>query len=273
MADELIGSVDLKKIKIAEMKTSSFSRSPVDIIIPFYGQYEKVSKLISSIINAVKSNPYQITVVDDASPNSDFVNEFKDFDKKRPYGTESILKLVRSETRLGFGGALQLGMRNTNQPWVLFLHSDCVVEDPNWMVEMGRSLLKLKDKGVRMVSSRTNDAFFGCSKVIAGKKEDKINDFILEDGFLPMFSVMCHRELFSKVGGFIKNYFPAGYEDEEFAFRMNHYGFKQAICGKSWIYHEGGGTLNHLMKNPTMGNAMDLNRDKCIADMQRFLKK
>ena len=44
-----------------------FSRSRVDIIIPFYGQYEKVTSLVESILVAVRSNPYHITLVDDCS--------------------------------------------------------------------------------------------------------------------------------------------------------------------------------------------------------------
>lgn len=259
------------RYKIAEMKVSPFSRSPVDIIIPFHGQYDKVTRLIKSIILATKSNPYQITIVDDGSPNNEYLSNFEDFDIKRPAGTKSIVQCIRSEEQLGFAGALQLGYANTQQPWVIFLHSDCVVENPHWMIEMGKTLLDLKSKNVRMVSARNNLKYPGVPTAICGKKSEIVNDYILTDEFLPLFCVMAHRDLYKKIG-FLKQYPYGTYEDEEFAFRMNHYGYKQAICGKSWVFHEGGSTINALLKDkPELREILDMNRDRCIHDMQNLI--
>ena len=44
----------------------------------------------------------------------------------------------------------------------------------------------------------------------------------------------------------VKHYPYMGYEDRELADRMRKYGYKQAICGKSWVYHKGGATLEYL---------------------------
>ena len=41
---------------------SSFSKSRVDIIIPFHAQYDKVTSLIKSILLSVKSNPFHLYV-------------------------------------------------------------------------------------------------------------------------------------------------------------------------------------------------------------------
>ena len=258
------------KILKCKVSASSFSRCKVDIVIPFHGQYDKVSRLIYSIILSAKSNPYQITLVDDGSPNKKFSGLFKDFDNKRPYGTEPILKFVKNENRLGFAQSLLVGYNATKQPWIMFMHSDCIVEDPQWMIEMGRSLLSLKDKKVRMVSPRCQKAVSGVTSKIVGKKGEKTGDYILQDGFLPLFCVMCHRDLFQHVGGFIKNY--PTYEDEEFAYRMNHFGYKQAICGGSFVHHEGGGTYGPLVKtNPEVLQEMDFARERALADLRMIL--
>lgn len=270
------------EVKKAVVKNSPFSRSPVDIIIPFHGEFDKVTKLITSIIMSVKSNPYQITIVDDCSSNysennkdneiDKFIDEFKNFDAKRPAGTEPILKVLRSEKQLGFGGAAKLGFVNTKQPWVMLMHSDCVVEDTHWMIEMGRTLLELKDKKVKMVGAKSQESFLGDPRC-KSEKNNITKDVILTDTFLPLYCVMFHRELINHIGGFIKSYPYTGYEDEELALRMNHYGYKQAICGNAWVYHEGSGTLKTLIsKNPEIREVIEKNRDRCIKDVQLLHK-
>lgn len=248
-----------------------FSKSKVDIIIPFHGQYEKVSKLVRSILISVKSNPYQITLIDDCSPNKNFSQEIREqFIKTTPSDYRPQVTCIRSEKQLGFGGALKLGFENTDLPWVLFMHSDCVVEDANFMMEMGKALLDWKEKKipVKMVSARSNNP--GECRLAKSKINEKdTKNIILEKGALPLFCAMCHRELFDRIGGFIKNYPYAWYEDEELAFRMKKYGFYQGISAKSWIYHEGNATVNYVLNHyPDAKEKMEKNRERCIRDIK-----
>lgn len=269
--------IDLQKVRLDR---SPFSRSRVDIIIPYHGQFGKVAKLIYSIVSSVKSNPYQITLVDDASPKTKegeyFAQWFKDFDpvEKRPRGTESIVKFVRSETQLGYGGALALGFQHTVNSWALFMHSDCYVEDPNWMIEMGRSLMNLKDSKVRMVGARSPKISDGADERQVAVKSNKVHDILLDDSFLSLHCFMCHRELFTRIHGFIRPYPMTGYEDEEIAYRMKFYGYKQAICGRAWVNHEGRGTIGPLLeKKPELISLMDGNRERCINDLKSLYTK
>lgn len=246
------------------MTIGPFSRSAVDIIIPFHAQYEKVSSLVRSILISVKSNPYQITIVDDCSENVEFGKEVnKEFAKETPKDTRPQVRCIRSESQLGFGGALKLGFDSTTNPWVLFMHSDCLVEDPNFMINMGRSLLEWKKEGipVKMVSATSdnkNDNVPQCEK-----------DLVLKEGSLPMFCCMCNRDLFSYVGGFLKPYPFAWYEDEEFAFRMRKSGLLQGVCAKSKIKHYGASTIKYLWSTrPETKKVMESNRELCLADMR-----
>ncbi len=146
----------------------------------------------------------------------------------------------------------------------MFMHSDCVVEDPQWMIEMGRSLLALRDKNVKMVGAKNHTK--------SSTLENRLNDIILHDDFLPLFCVLCHRELFSHIGGFIGDY--PGFEDEELAHRMQYYGYKQAICGNSYINHKGGVTYNSLIKeNPHLQQTIDASRDRVITDLQKLFSR
>lgn len=250
-----------------------FSKSRVDIIIPFHSQYEKVTSLVKSILLSVKSNPYQITLVDDCSENENFQKEIHDqFKPEERSIFKPIVRCIRNEKQLGFGGSLKVGYDNTDLPWVLFMHSDCRVEDPNFMIEMGKSLLNWKEKKipVKMVAACSNNSG-SCSLAQKDKKDVEGKDLILENGSLPLYCAMCHRDLFKYIGGFIKPYPYAWYEDEELAFRMKKSGFQQGVSGKAWINHEGAATIKYLWNKDKSGEikkTMEQNRDLCIQDIK-----
>ena len=250
-----------------------FSRSKVDIIIPFYGQYEKVRSLIESIMIAVKSNPYHITLVDDCSDNETFYSEINEqFKKRTPEGITPQVSCIRNKEQLGFGASLKVGYDATELPWVLFMHSDCLVEDPRFMIEMGQSLLEWKENNipVKIVSARSNNPL-DCLRAKAKLGERDNKNIILENETLPLFCCMCHRDLFNYIGGFIKPYPFAWYEEDELAYRMRKRGFKQGICTKAWIRHEGGATIKQLWsKNKKAKEIMEKNHSICVNDIKKL---
>jgi len=137
---------------------------------------------------------------------------------------------------------------------------------------MGKSLLDWKERRipVKMVSARSNNPG-DCELAKATKDEKDTKNIILEKGALPLFCTMCHRELFDRIGGFIKPYPYAWYEDEELAFRMKKYGYYQGISTKAWIYHEGSATVNYVIKHyPKSKQIMDKNRSACISDIKKL---
>lgn len=259
----------IQKSRMMEFKP--FSRSQVDIIIPFHAQYERVSELVRTIILSVKSNPYQITLVDDCSDNKNFGEEItRQFQKNTPAGFKPQLAYIRSEKRLGFGGALKMGFEATSLPWVLFMHSDCIVEDPNFMINMGQSLLNWKQNGipVKMVSARSNNPG-DCELAKAAMLDKGEKDIILEKETLPLFCAMCNRDLFKYIGGFIKAYPYAWYEDEELSFRMRKHGLLQGISTRAWVRHHGGATINYVWEHdPDSKKIMEANRDLCVRDIK-----
>jgi len=245
--------------------------SAVDIIIPYHGQYDRVTNLIESIFKFTKSNYYKLSVVDDASPNEDFIDRMAKNAQKANTERE-IFKAYRCKEQKGFVGAIKSVFEKTDNPYVCFVNSDCLVEDINWLRTMGECLLARKHEGVRMVCPRTNNPVNGDP---AQKSESyfgvNTEDVVLKPGsYLSLYCFMCHRDLFSRCGGFLKEYPFGYYEDEEFAYRMNKYNFKQAICGKSWIRHEGEATVKYLWrKDPKIKVVMrEENRQRCLEDMQ-----
>lgn len=248
--------------------------SPVDIIIPYHGQYDNVMQLLDSIFRFTRSNYYRLTVIDDASPNEAFIQTMSTNAQKHAQATgrSNIFKALRCKEQKGFAGAIKAGWENTSLPYVCFLNSDCLIQDINWLRGMGDTLLRMKSDGVRMVSARSNNPVNGSDSQRA--ERGTVNqDKILEMGdHLSMFCFLCHRDLFNHCGGFIRDYPYGWYEDEEFAYRMHKYGFKQAVSGQSWVYHHGEKTVKSVQRNnPKVQDIMEnQNRQRCIEDIQKL---
>ncbi len=238
--------------------TMPFAGSSVDIIIPYHGAYHYVRELVDSIYRNTKNNKYQICLVDDCSPNTDFGKSMSQLPR---------VKIIRNEQQVGFSASLFAGYSKTNNPWVVFLNSDCLIDDGFWLLHMGETLLKFKNQNVKMVSAKIEDPT--CGHPAVKWQKDQFEDIILEEGFLPLHCVLCHRELFPRIKGFLKPYPYGFYEDEELAYRMNKFDFRQAVSGKSHVTHFGGLTVKQLWKdNPETKKTMtEDNRKICLKDM------
>lgn len=251
--------------------------SSVDIIIPFYGQYEKVMRLMDSIFRLTRSNYYNLILVDDHSPNADFLSQIKKNSAKmaEKRRTRNIVQTVRNSQQLGWGGACKAGFEQSESSYVCFLNSDCIIDDSNWLRRLGESLISLKSKNVRVVSAMADNIVGGDpAQESNGEIRQEDDVLISTDSYLSLYCFMCHRQLFGRVGGFIKSYPYGGYEDQEFAHRMHKMGFRQAVSRGSFVRHEGAATLRDVMRNnPMVVKAIDDNRNRCIADMKELTKR
>ena len=245
---------------------------PIDIIIPYHGQYDKVTSLIESIFKHTRSNLYTLYVIDDCSPNAEFIQTLGKNANRR----DNVLHSFRCNEQKGFAGACEAAFNRGESPYVCFINSDCLFEDIGWLKNMGETLLSLKSQNVRMVSPRTNNPVQKGDHPQKGTRDVPKEDIILgDDEHLSLYCFMCHRELFARCGGFLKNYPFGYYEDEEFAARMRAHGFRQAVSGKSWVYHEGAATVHSLWrKNSQIRQIMEEdNRKRCIEDIRKLRGK
>ena len=221
----------------------SFNMQPVEIIIPFHNQPTKVVNLIQDIFSTVQRNRYLITLVDDGSTNSDFLKQLEE--KKVPG-----LRFLIHKNHSGFGASVNSALRHPFSDsinWVCIMHSDVRLNDANWLYNLGTSMNKLKDKGVKMIAPLTNNPVVD-NPLLKSEKPTFKEDVILTEGFLPFYCVFAHRQLFNTVG-LLPEYPYAGLEVEVYAKAMKTKGFSQAVCNSSWVQHEGRGTLKQYDKN------------------------
>jgi GT2 family glycosyltransferase len=235
-------------------------KTTVDILIPYYENYVGVKNLISSLFSTV-GIPYQITLIDDGSENMYFGENFTKI-KPSPFLPE--IKCIRNAKRLGFGACVNLGIKATSQPWIVVMHSDVEAQQNQWLINMMTSMNNLKSLGIKMVSAQSDNPVNGDPRLKASKI-DVNDDITLSDDYLPFYTTLFHRQLINAVGA-LKEYPYAGYEDEEFASRLRKKKFKQAICGSSWVHHEGSVTIK-AAPDSIQKIIFEENRNRCIADM------
>jgi GT2 family glycosyltransferase len=183
---------------------------------------------------------------------------------------------VRLDKRAGFGAALEEGFNAGEANHVVFLHSDVYAENIYWLANLQRCLYELKDKGVKLVSARTNDpgSCVNYDPRLIGEADTNIGGDVVVDTPLPLFCALCHRELFKRIGGFVKNYPYAWYEDEELFWRMRYYKYHQAIASKSYVKHDGGVTIKSLLENsPKTLSVLEGNRELCAKDIRLYVNR
>jgi GT2 family glycosyltransferase len=235
--------------------------TPVDIIIPFHGQYHLLGECLESIITKTLGAFYTLTLVDDCSPNKDFI---VDLEKRKL--KKIPLQYLRHDTHKGFGAALQTGFDNTKNNWVLFLHGDCRIEQTDWLINILLAMQNHKDNGVKLVSAKLNDGGTGAFDENVIGDSTKCKDIISEQP-LPLVCALVNRQLFEHIGGFVKPYPYLGYEDEELFWRMKLKNFKQMICGSAFVHHHGGATAKELLLNHKIKNIIDNNKELFIKDI------
>lgn len=237
--------------------------SSVEIVIPFHGQTAHVANLLESIFRTVRDTKYLITLIDDFSPNAEFLPSLL---KANVPGVRGIRNFQHS----GFGYSINQALNNPfsrDIPWIVVMHSDVLAVKPTWLLNLVKTLHSLKDQNIKMVTSMTNNPTNNLSRLKC-EKGDKLENFILnEDEFIPMYSCIAHRELYHRLNGMMECPY-AGSEAREFAQRMRKNGYLQAACGDSWVHHEGAVSLNQFRKDEKVQNRLREVEEKLFLDLK-----
>jgi GT2 family glycosyltransferase len=251
--------------EVPVIDVTPLERSSTDIIIPFHGQYELVTQCVGAISSCTPNQDYTVYLVDDGSPNKNFLELISSVNKK--------IKPIQLDKQQGFGAALEAGFKEGNGQTVVFMHSDVRVDNIYWLSELQKTYINLRKNGVKLVSSRSNSAGSSANghPLLNGSLEESSD--VISDSALPLFCTFCHRELFKRIGGFVKNYPFAWFEDEELFWRMKYFGYKQAISGTSYVTHKGSATINELCRSEKIKKIMEGNRELCLKDVNSYIRK
>ena len=102
-------------------------RAVVDIIVPVYRGYQDTRRCLESVLNYSQQTPFDIVVIDDASPEDEVAEYVRDLAR----ASDRIL-LLRNDTNQGFVASVNRGMSLHPDRDVVILNSDTEVAN-NWL--------------------------------------------------------------------------------------------------------------------------------------------
>lgn len=213
----------------------------VSVIVPVHGKWPFTRQCLVSIEAHRPSVPFEVIVVDDASP-----------DGTAEYVAASPgVRLVRTEGNRGFVGACNLGAASARGGYLVFLNNDTEVQ-PGWL-----------DVLVDTVDSDDRIGLVGAKLVYPDGRLQECGAIVWSDGTgwnygrgadpeLPQYQVvrdvdycsgaalLVRRDLFERVGGFDERFAPAYYEDSDLAFAIRAAGHRTVVQPRAVVVHHEG---------------------------------
>jgi len=261
-------------------KQSEASGSKVQIIIPVYKGYEDTINAIYSVIKAVVKTPYELIVIDDASPDVELA------EKLVQLSGQGLFRLIRHSSNLGFVSTANEGMLLDNTSDVVLLNSDTEVYD-GWLDRLMASLYADKRNGTAMPLS--NNAEIASYPFMV-----KNNYFDLEIPFCELdkmaaencadsnveaptsvgFCMAIRRECINEVGVFDVESFGRGYgEENDFCQRAIKHNWKNILTHSVFVRHVGGSSFGDE-KSERIERAMNILAKKYPlyhSDVRKFI--
>jgi len=244
------------------------------IIIPNYNGSSFLTDCLNSLTKAITNCPdsnFELIFVDNGSKDNS-CQIFTDFFKKVSLSSKGDVrrtegfqtKIIYLSSNQGFAGAVNIGIKEAKNEWVVLLNNDLTME-PNWFKLISQNIKDNKDKKVATFfgtvltkdgtkfESQGLDFFYSgkCQNVYNGQKfipntKYQIHNTIMVWGASAAL-VVYNKKIITKIGLFDQDFF-AYEEDVDLALRLHNLGFKTLYNSQALSYHLGGGT-SHKMKN------------------------
>lgn len=204
----------------------------VSIIIPTYNNTHYLRPCIVSLINSRQGeNLAHIYVVNNGHPNScDWIDPQHKF----------VTVLQSGGENLGWEGGLELGLKATSAPYVLFLNDDTLVpySEKLWLNKM---MQFFRDPEVAAVGPSTN-MVMGMQNMLAELPMDTFTST-----FLIFFCALIRRSALEEVGG-VDCTLPGG-DDLDLSIRLRNAGYKLIVDRNVFVFHYGSQTGIRLHGN------------------------
>jgi GT2 family glycosyltransferase len=253
-------------------------KSLVDVIIPVYGRMDLLRKCLKALPQAMSGVPYNVIIVDNATPN-----DKKDKNLYTSLKANPLYYVIENQTNTGFPAACNQGVRKGRSPLLFFLNSDVILE-PNSINKMVKELddPEMGVVGMKLVFPSEGELLdvgidpkirpphklqhIGLATNIRGEfihayvgwdadhpKVNKVREMYAVTGA----ALMTRRELYKKVGGFDEEYGIGTYEDVHFCLTVRDMGYNVVVVPEACGVHYTGATAeSYKIGYPMMQNKM-----------------
>lgn len=250
-----------KRLKISNIRLKI---NGISFIIPSWNKKDIVVDCVKSLdivaSGECKNISKEIVVIDNGSVD----DTYKALTKMK---TNTSLKVIRSNTNLGFARGINLGAKKAKYNYIYLMNNDMIAK-PGLIRELIKFAKKLLNK---------NKLFFGLSSQIfffdsARRREESGKNYYCQDlGFLYVAhcinennlikpsitgyagggSSLINKELFLKLGGYDSDlYLPLYDEDLDLSFVAWKFGFPSYFIPSSQIIHHHRSSSKKLIRDP-----------------------
>lgn len=217
------------------------------IIILAHNQLDYTRKCIESIQRHTPE-PHEVVVVDNGS--TDGTREYlRDLSRQDP-----TVRLITSDTNLGFAGGNNLGIQAASGDYVLLMNNDVVVT-PHWLERMLSCAARAPEIGIiGPMSNSVSGAqiveqslyeteSLGGLEQFAAEWTEKHSREVLPTWRVVGFCMLIRRAVIEKIGGLDTRFGIGNFEDDDFCIRATLAGFKSVIARDSFVHHFGSRTF------------------------------
>jgi len=227
----------------------------VDIVIPIYNNADLVKNCVDSVLSTTDDN-VRIILVDDCSPGNEIPNLFDNY-KKNPR-----IYLHRSMLNQGFIGTTRIGARIGNSSYILFLNSDIIATEKNWVDKLIPKEKNTAIVGAKLLFPKTHPKLLadkvqhaGVAVTNNGKDSngtERYGIFHIFSGYENDFSevnrnkkvntvtgacFLVRRDVWNRLGGWDLSFGKGVYEDVDFCWRTSERGYNIEYNPSTFLYH------------------------------------
>lgn len=214
----------------------------VSIVIPVYGQLQTTLACLESIAAAATAVPYEVVVVDDASPDG----------TADALAAVAGIRLIRNEANRGYLHSTNAGAAAATGDFLVLLNNDTTVSS-GWLDALVDST---SDPDVGAVGAKflspdgtLSEAggivFADGTPWIYGRGSDPQDarfQWRREVDYASAACLLVRASTWNQLNGFDTRYAPAYYEDTDLSFRIRELGQKVVYEPRAVIVHAEGGT-------------------------------
>ena len=227
----------------------------VDLIVPIYRGLHQVRACLESVWSAPSGRPYELTLVDDCSPEPELARYVREVAAARG------IALLENPRNLGFAGSVNRAMALHPDRDVVLLNSDTEVAN-DWIGRMVATAYA--DPAIGTVTPFSNNGEI-CSYPRPCRENPLPADCTLQEldrifrevnagrrVDLPTavgFCMYIRRDCLRDVGLFDADAFGQGYgEENDFCMRAARRGWRHVLAADVFIHHAGGGSFGQRTK-------------------------
>ncbi|NPA52515.1 MAG: glycosyltransferase [Aquificae bacterium] len=244
-------------------------REPVSVITVTYNSERTLENFLNSVLPSL-SEEDELVIVDNSSTDGT-VKLLKGLNHKN-------LKIILNPQNLGYPKAINIGIKASKNPNIIFLNPDTIVPD-GWIDSLLQHFTSEDIGGVAPLSSyavpfQQYISYFPELVDFDEKNVDLLANYIKNKNYkksvfsklLIGFCFATKREILQEVGYFDEDLF-LGNDDLEICWRLRENGYKLKVALDSYIYHKGQEsfkTQNSLKIDKLVQESTDKLADKLI---------